>query len=61
MNADRLVQLYPWLDHLMAETLLTMSGEGKLRSYLEHAPERATPPTPRLLVGAINVEHPTEK
>ena len=34
MDASTLVNLYPWLDHLMAETLLKMSEQGKLDAFV---------------------------
>ena len=37
MDASTLVNLYPWLDHLMAETLLKMSEQGKLDSFVQQS------------------------
>ena len=37
MDASTLVNLYPWLDHLMAETLLKMSEQGKLDAFVQRS------------------------
>ena len=37
MDANALIRLYPWLDHLMADTLLKLSAQGKLEAFLETA------------------------
>ena len=39
MDPQRLMQTYPWLDHMMAETLLKIHERGKLDDYLKDWPE----------------------
>ena len=55
-RTDALVQTYPFLDHLMAETLLKMSDEGKLESYIKNSTPTSSTPTSKVIVGAITVE-----
>ena len=62
MDPQRLMQTYPWLDHLMAETLLKMHERGKLDDYLKDWPEPDRgPPASKVIVGAVRVEPPPEK
>ena len=55
MNADQLMQVYPQLDYLMAETLLQMSAQGKLQEYVDAVPPPAH--TSQRVEGAITVEN----
>ena len=55
MNAEQLIRIYPWLDHLMAETLLKMSAQGKLQEFVDAVPPPA--PTSQRVEGAITVEN----
>jgi hypothetical protein len=55
-QVNAVVNLYPWCDHLMAETLLMMSAQGKLDSFLKDVPVDPPPPTSKTIVGAITVE-----
>ena len=63
MDPQRLMQMHPWLDHLMAETLLKLHEQGKLRGYVDEWPEEEDrgPPTSKVIVGAVEVETPPEK
>jgi hypothetical protein len=62
MDPQRLMRTYPWLDHLMAETLLKMHEQGKLHAYLDDWPEAGRgPPASHVIKGAIHVETPQEK
>jgi hypothetical protein len=60
MDATHLMRVYPWLDHMMADTLIKMSQQGKLQSYVDAMPEHPRP-TSEVVVGAIEVESPAEK
>ena len=60
LATQRLIQEYPWLDEMMATTLLKMSAQGKLEQYMAKLPEPG-PPTQEVIVGAITVEDPQEK
>ena len=60
LATQRLCQEYPWLDEMMATTLLKMSAQGKLEQYMSKLPEPG-PPTQEVIVGAITVEDPEEK
>ena len=53
---NALLQTYPFLDHLMAETLLKMSDEGKLNSFMQSIPEQMPTPTSSVIEGAITVD-----
>lgn len=55
-RTDALVQTYPFLDHLMAETLLKMSDQGKLDSFMQSLAREMPRPTSSVLVGAITVD-----
>ena len=61
MDAESLIRVYPWLDHLMAETLLKLSEQGKLEGHLKRWPEPLPGPTSQVVAGAITVEPPPEK
>ena len=58
MDTNELVRIYPWLDHMMAETLIKMSEQGKLRGFIDSLPEQPVQPTSSVLTGAITVESP---
>jgi hypothetical protein len=53
MTPDELVQFYPQLDFLMAETFLLMSHQKKLDTYLETETDPNT--SSKIVVGAITV------
>ena len=57
MDAERLCQIYPFLDHLLAETLLKMSEQGKLEGYLQDWPDRDALPRSEVVQGAVVVEN----
>ena len=61
MDVDALMQVYPNLDRMMAETLLTLSKQGKLESYLKDLTDKHPPPASSVLPNAISVTHPEEK
>ena len=62
MDPQRLMQTYPWLDHLMAETLLKLHERGRLHEFLQDWPEASrAPPTSQVIKGAVQVETPPEK
>jgi hypothetical protein len=60
MDPNQLVRIYPWLDHMLAETIIKMHEQGTLRDYVDALPERHEP-TSEVVVGAITVEPPAEK
>ena len=35
MTPEQLISVYPWLDHMLAETLLKMHEQGKLQGYID--------------------------
>ena len=53
MTPIELMQIYPQLDHLMAETLLLFSKQGKLATHIETKTDVET--SKKTLVGAITV------
>ena len=54
---NALLLTYPFLDHLMAETLLKMSDGGKLNSFMQSIPEQMPTPTSSVIEGAITVDN----
>ena len=55
MTPEELMKVYPFLDEMLASTLLKMSEQGKLEGYFtdrKDAPETAG----QTIVGAIQVE-----
>jgi hypothetical protein len=57
MTPQELVTVYPWLDHLMAETLLKAHENGTLKEYLKDWPDQVhVPMTSEVVVGAVTVE-----
>ena len=60
MDPNELVRIYPWLDHMLADTLIKMHEQGKLQSYMDSLPEEPPQPTSSVLTGAITVESPGE-
>ena len=59
MDPQSLIRAYPWLDHLMAETILKIHEQGKLHDYLQDWPAPA--PASHVIKGAVKVETPPEK
>ena len=53
MTPEELMKVYPFLDEMLASTLLKMSEQGKLETFLEAANPKAEGKT---IVGAITVE-----
>ena len=43
MTPEQLISIYPWLDHMLAKTLLKMHDEGKLQGYIDAMGERDEP------------------
>ena len=63
MTPEELMKIYPFLDEMLASTLLKMSEQGKLKKFLEleNFLEKPKPNAEgRTIVGAIKVE-PQEK
>ena len=58
MTPQQLVNLHPWLDFLMAETLLKLDERGKLQQYIDEIPDEPPAPTHSVLKGAVTVEPP---
>ena len=57
-----LLKTHPWMDHLMAETLVKHHENGTLASYLEDWPEQEPRPVgSEVVVGAVTVEQAAEK
>ena len=58
MDAQSLMKTYPFLDELMAETLIRAYEEGYLTKYLKDLPEtkKETEEETRIIKGAIVVE-----
>ena len=58
MTPDTLMKAYPFLDHLMAETLLKAHEAGTLMTYVEDMPDPNPGPAESTLVAdAITVEN----
>jgi hypothetical protein len=56
MTPEELVRIYPWLDHLMAETLIKAHENGTLPKYLEEWTDHKLQPTEsHVIKGAIEV------
>ena len=56
------MQKCPWLDEMMAATLLWAHENGTLARYLEDWPDvEPTPMGSRVVKGAVTVEQPPEK
>ena len=53
MTPDELMKIYPQLDYLMAETLLIMSREKKLETYMESETDPKT--SENIIIGAISI------
>jgi hypothetical protein len=53
MTPNELMKIYPQLDFLMAETLLIMSHQQKLETYIETETKPNNPD--KIVVGAITV------
>ena len=60
MTPEELMRIYPFLDELMASTLLKMSEQNKLESFFAEVAQ-AKPLSDLTLKGAIMVEEPKEK
>ena len=60
MDPQSLIKVYPWLDHMMAETLIKAHDNGTLAKELEDWPdlEKKTVGS-EVVVGAVTVETPT--
>ena len=43
MDPQALLRIYPWMDHLMAETLLTLHAQGRLAPLLVDPPSPSVP------------------
>lgn len=62
MTPEELVRIYPWLDHLMAETLIKAHENGTLPKYLEEWTDHKSQHTEsHVIQGAIEVLPPKEK
>ena len=61
MDAKQLIALYPFLDEMMAETLIKSYENGTLTEHLKKLPEETPQPTASILPGAIEVLPPEEK
>ena len=61
MDAVSLVKIYPWLDTLMAETLIKSHENGTLAKHLESLPEERPQSTSSIITGAIIVTNPEIK
>ena len=62
MTPQELIAIYPWMDHLMAETLLKAHANGTLAKYLEDWPEpEKKPMETHVIAGAVTVEAPAQK
>ena len=56
-----LLKTYPWMDHLMAETLVKAHENGTLATQAESWPEHVPQPMgSEVVVGAVAVEAPVE-
>ena len=52
-----ILKTYPWMDHMMAETLVVHHEEGTLSQYVEDWPDQeARPVGSEVVVGAVTVE-----
>ena len=62
MDAVSLVKIYPWLDTLMAETLIKSHENGTLAKHLESLPETERPQsTSSIISGAVVITNPEIK
>tara|TARA_B100000497_G_C7282093_1_gene195177 strand:- start:178 stop:378 length:201 start_codon:yes stop_codon:yes gene_type:complete len=61
MDAKFLMTEYPFLDHMMAETLLKCHENGTLSEHLKSIPEKVESPTSHVITGAVVVTPPEEK
>ena len=62
MTPEQLMSAYPFLDHLMAETLVKAHETGTLNDYLADMPEPIPGPGESFVIkDAISVENATEK
>jgi hypothetical protein len=58
MTPDELMKIYPQLDYLMAETLLIMSREKKLETYMESETDPKT--SENIIIGAISISEKSD-
>ena len=57
MDPQSLIKVYPWLDHMMAETLIKAHENGTLAKELEDWPDLEKKPVgSEVVVGAVTVE-----
>jgi hypothetical protein len=62
MDPHALIKVYPWLDHMMAETLCKAHEKGTLGVYLKDWPDQMLQPVgSQVIAGAVTVEPPQEK
>ena len=60
MDPQTLIKVYPWLDHMMAETLIKAHDNGTLAKELEDWPDLEKKPVgSEVVVGSVTVETPT--
>ena len=60
MDPQVLLNLYPWMDQLMAETLIKSYENGTLLKHVSDAVPSKIPVSP-VIVGAITISPPEEK
>ena len=61
MSPDDLIRIYPWLDHMLAETLLKAHEKGTLAGYVDKFNQPKQAAHSEVIVGAIEVLPPPEE